>query len=483
MIWRDTRAAVSSIENPDREPFNPPTWDYTYAWTTQGTDIGIYADSDIYAVRILAQLPRADTSYPGNDPQMLVDGGERLRILGEIPVHGALSGKPGNPTTTLPDGRQVFDTSFLARVPADTSFTFQTIDRRGMALNIAQTWHQVRPGEARYDCGGCHAHSKQPVAFESTAADLPNYQVRDLARTTPLVDLTAQDVEALTVRSEAAVSVEWFRDVAPLLNTRCGSCHNAASPAGPAPGLVLASNAPLVNGWPAALWALKLAHTDPVSAAEYTRYGNGLYVQVTRYLRAFQSRQSLLAWAIWGARLDGRTNATRTGDIDFATHPAIPNLTNPERMLLTRWIDTGAGVDLTGFVEPGQPNGQQALTGFLQDDLRPTAVLGPNVTAAAQLASLTQVRVSAFDIESGVLGAPGQWTLTADRTLGAIPAGGNLAAGLTLPTNGAVLTVTLPVAVTGEIALRLRVVDQAGHESVIDRQYRIGGGLFASGFE
>src|SRR5262249_57023817 len=49
-------------------------------------------------------------------------------------------------------------------------FTFQTLDKRGMVLNMAQTWHQLRPGEVRTNCGGCHAHSQQPTPFERTAA-------------------------------------------------------------------------------------------------------------------------------------------------------------------------------------------------------------------------------------------------------------------------------------------------------------------------
>ncbi|MDZ4811433.1 MAG: hypothetical protein SGI99_02310 [Pseudomonadota bacterium] len=484
LIWRDTRAARYLPGDTEREPFNPASWDYPYAWVTQGTDAGIYGDDDIYAVRILAQLPRADLSYPGNNPQLLVDGGERLRILGEVPIRGALSGKPGDPNTTLPDGRVVRDSSFLARIPADVSVTFQTIDRRGMALNVAQTWHQVRPGEARYDCGGCHAHSKQPIDFANTAADQSNYLLRDLARTTPLLDLDGQNQEVLIVRSEDSISVEWFRDVAPLLNTRCASCHGGNNPAGPGPGLVLAANAPLVEGWPAALHALRMNHTDPVTAEAYTRYGNNLYVQVSRYLRAFQSRQSLLLWAVWGARLDGRSNATRVGDLDFASHPTIPGLSNGERMLLARWIDTGAGVDLLNFSEPGQQAGQQAVNGFLHDDLRPTLVLTPSVTAVTSAGTLSALRVSAFDIESGLRNAPGQWSVSADRALGPVPVGGNLAATLTLPADGSMVIVPLPIAVnSGQIGVRVRVVDQAGHETVVVRHYQLGGVLFDSGFE
>ena len=86
---------------------------------------------------------------------------ERLRILGEIPVR-KFDRQGQQPID--PDGNP--DTSFLAKIPADTAFTFQTLDTHGMVLNMAQTWHQLRPGEVRHDCGGCHAHSQQPTPFD-----------------------------------------------------------------------------------------------------------------------------------------------------------------------------------------------------------------------------------------------------------------------------------------------------------------------------
>ncbi len=124
-------------------------------WGQQGADAGKYDDTDIWAVRILAMEPNTHRSYgPDNGRQFTSHANERLRILGEIPLRkddggGELLDPEGNP-----------DTSFLAKMPADTPFTFQTLDRNGMVLNMAQTWHQVRPGEMRADCGGCHAHSQ-----------------------------------------------------------------------------------------------------------------------------------------------------------------------------------------------------------------------------------------------------------------------------------------------------------------------------------
>src|SRR5262249_10638063 len=121
--------------------------------------------------------------------------GERLRILGEIPVRKFGTGKPG---ASGPGGQPLDrdgnpDTSFLARIPADTAFTFQTLDKDGMVLNMAQTWHQLRPGEVRNNCGGCHAHSQRPTLFKDTFAARPDYRVFDLTGSTPLLTSKEND--------------------------------------------------------------------------------------------------------------------------------------------------------------------------------------------------------------------------------------------------------------------------------------------------
>src|SRR5262249_1857768 len=138
-------------------------------WFTQGSDAGKYRNADIWAVRLVAMEPGTHRSYgpnggPAGNQLFTSHAGERLRILGEIPLR-----KQNPDGSPLLDAEGKPDTSFLARIPADTPFTFQTLDRDGLVLNMAQTWHQVRPGEMRADCGGCHAHSQTPLAFESTA--------------------------------------------------------------------------------------------------------------------------------------------------------------------------------------------------------------------------------------------------------------------------------------------------------------------------
>ena len=94
---------------------------------------------------------------------------ERLRILGEIPLRKYDS--QGNPVLDTDNNP---DTSFLAKIPADVPFTSQTIDKDGLVLNVCQTWHQVRPGEVRNDCGGRHAHTQVCMDFSTTEATQPN---------------------------------------------------------------------------------------------------------------------------------------------------------------------------------------------------------------------------------------------------------------------------------------------------------------------
>ncbi|MGH7222225.1 MAG: hypothetical protein ACRELF_03275, partial [Gemmataceae bacterium] len=152
------------------DPFNTSENGASLNWVNQGGDAGKYTNDDIHAIRILVMEPTTDRNRgPKSGRLFHSHANERLRILGEIPVRKFRKGEPGASATggqpLDPDGNP--DTSFLAKIPADTAFTFQTLDKNGMVLNMAQTWHQLRPGEIRHDCGGCHAHSQKPTLFKN----------------------------------------------------------------------------------------------------------------------------------------------------------------------------------------------------------------------------------------------------------------------------------------------------------------------------
>lgn len=113
----------------------------------------------------------------------------------------------------------------------------------------------------------CAGASKEPLDFEETAAARPDYAVPDLARRTPLLTLGAGNQPGVRTVASHQVTVEWFRDVEPILEARCASCHGGASPAA---GLPLARAAPrLVRdgvSWPAAYYRLVLDASAEFSA-------------------------------------------------------------------------------------------------------------------------------------------------------------------------------------------------------------------------
>ncbi|HKB40084.1 MAG TPA: hypothetical protein VKD72_26850, partial [Gemmataceae bacterium] len=438
------KGKVTAVGNPyaafSHSMGSPPNWG------GQGADAGLYSNSDIHAIRILAMEP-ATLPVAGrfhNHAQ------ERLRILGEIPVRkfgkgepgaSATGGEPGASATggqpLDPDGNP--DTSFLAKVPADVAFTFQTLDKDGMVLNMAQTWHQLRPGEVRNNCGGCHAHSQLPTPFEKTAAARPDYRLFDLTRQTPLLTAKKNDQSGRKwdVRDEtglhfdkAVKDVEYHRDVKPILARSCVACHTkkAEKP----PGKLVLDDDRLVPG---PRW--DLGNAGPVPATYNTLAGN--YLGITRYVRGFQSRRSLLIWKIFGRRTDGlpekpapgqealHKQVLAAGDFTGSVMPPpeavkagkVKPLTDEDRRTLVRWIDLGCPIDLD--FDPKDP-ATRGL-GWMCDDNRPVLTL--TYPKAGDNTKLSRILVGMHDYYSGL--DADSFAVTADFTVEGVPAGENLA--------------------------------------------------------
>jgi len=456
-------------------------------WGTQGSDAGKYTNSDIWAIRLLAMEPGTHRSYgptggPSGGQMFFSHAMERLRILGEIPVRKSDSN--GQP---LLDAEGHPDTSFLAKIPADTPFTFQTIDRNGMVLNMAQTWHQLRPGEVRHDCGGCHAHSQQPLAFESTRAARPDYDVVDLTLTTPLLTRDPDGNPALRTVNAPSTTVEFIRDVRPILQRSCVPCHTQSNPTPPG-NLVLddyeeyglyvqfpGDYARLANDT-GAQWGYR-----PVVSSRTWRQTNA-----SRYIRRFQSRRSLLMWKIFGARLDGWSNAdhpTESTPGNAATLPAgeganaadldytgtmmpppgsgVPPLSEDEKMLMARWIDLGCPIDHFG-----------SPYGWLLDDWRPTLEVSlPR--AGVNEEPLNEIRVGIADADSGI--DPASLSITADVAIADRAAGAELA-DLAVASGAGIYSIPLstPLTALTEAHLDVSVADQQGNITRVQRHFSIG---------
>jgi hypothetical protein len=347
---------TSSIYN--REPLNDPKPDpfqsskgrefHDGNWTVQGADAGVFSNDDIYGVRIVTSpaIPftqpidkNIDLGRWNSILKHLEDDrlkqvvarfgsyhGERWEILGEFPVKKSVT-----------DGRGDPDTSWQAKIPSDTPFFIQTIDENSMTLVSELAWRALKPGEKRADCGGCHAHSVMPLDIATTQAgkNKPIVNIQGVNSSDPVVangiwDLTLNSVPLLndtgvTFEPGNSYGVEFNRDITPILNNRCVTCHSA----GKSGSMFILDGSGGIDPW------------SVISGSGHD------YVapQRSKYIRIPQARQSLLVWAAWGKRLDGRTNADREFDVDYPTaHPAT-SITDKEKRTIARWVDLGGPID------------------------------------------------------------------------------------------------------------------------------------------
>jgi len=451
-----------------------PTREHRTNWDGQGADAGLYTNSEIHAIRVLAMEP----------PSLPVQGkfrnhaGERLRILGEIPVRKFT----GDTQPTDPDGNP--DTSFLAKIPADVAWTFQTIDRDGMVLNMAQMWHQIRPGEVRNNCGGCHAHSQKPTEFKDTAAAKPEYPVFDLTKQTPLVTAKKDDQsgrkwdakdETGLRYAKGVLDVEYHRDVKPILERSCVACHSGKSDK-PAGGLVLDDDRRL---------------KDQSGPATYHTLVSGGDAKTTRYIWPSQSRTSPLTWKLFGRRTDGfpekkvpGAEGDHSGLLARGGQPYAPfkgsvmpppdavkagkvaPLSDEDRRTILRWIDLGCPLNLD--FDPKQP--QRRGNGWMLDDQRPTLAL--TEPRAGVNGPLSRVLVGMSDYGTGL--DLDSLSVVADFPLDGVKPGENLATKFkALADSRWELRLTKPVTGLPAGKLTVSVKDVQGNATRIERTFSV----------
>jgi hypothetical protein len=472
-------------------------------WGEQGGDAGLYENSDIWGVRILLLEPVSDViREKGRHYALVSDSDERIRILGEFPVRKFV----GDNESLDPDGNP--DTSFLAKVPADTAWTFQTLDRNGMVLNMAQTWHQVRPGEVRNNCGGCHAHSQQPTDFALTAAARQDYKVWDLTNETPLFTTKAHDSSGrkwdkddrtgVRIADTYVKNVEFYRDIKPILERSCVACHTKRLDE-PAGDFVLDDESPIKR-------------PGLVPWAENVQVRQGLprnYARIVQYAWAFQARRSPLVWKIYGQRLDGFRNENVPSpaidyenekdvldwchhsqrfkrDVDFtgsAMPPPeaiagiykgtdgrtikVPPLSDEDKLTIVRWIDIGCPIDLD--YDPNNPSRRGG--GWMLDEGRATLTLA-SPTAGVNAQPVSAVLVGMHDYYTGL--AIETFEVTADFSINGAAPGENLAGKFArLPGSRFELKLNTPITTLAAGTLTISIEDRQGNRSRIDRKFSV----------
>jgi hypothetical protein len=488
------------------DAFNTSQNNASTNWTRQGADAGKYDSSEIHAVRLLAMEPTSHISYgPANQGSGSRIGfknqaNERLRILGEIPLRKYDA--QGNP---ILDSEGNPDTSFLAKIPADVPFTFQTIDKDGMTLNMSQTWHQVRPGEIRNDCGGCHAHAQAPLDFSTTEAAKPGYQIMDLANATPLLSKDTNGDPTLIAKPEGAVDVEYYRDIKPILQRSCVQCHsiNGTPQAGTQEAGLVLDDETIVNAYENTYNRLASDGSANYGIPPLVKVGsNSVWRQTnqSRYIRAFQSRRSLLAWKIFGQRLDGWTNADHPSaatpgeattlpgwdasdpdgsanrslinksDLDFTgtimpppNSGAVP-LTEDEKILFARWIDLG-----TPITHPAEDRQQ---SGWFADELRPTVTIS-SPRSGRNDSGLQVIRFGAHDYYSDLDTSQGE--VIASFDVNGFPAGTNLINEFEVSGDHIwTLNLTSPIDALPEQEITVKLWDNYNNLSEVNRSFFVG---------
>ncbi|HTK77296.1 MAG TPA: hypothetical protein VL371_18675, partial [Gemmataceae bacterium] len=508
------------------DPFNTSENGATLNWFNQGADAGRYRNEDIHAIRILVMEPTTDRNRGPNAGRLFRSHAmERLRILGEVPVR-KFDREGRQPLD--PDGNP--DTSFLAKIPADQPFTFQTLDRDGMVLNMAQTWHQLRPGEVRTNCGGCHAHSQEPTPFERTAAAGADYKLFDLTASTPLLADRARDESKARwddagqagLRYEPSVkNVEYYRDVRPILNRSCVACHNKRLE-DRAGKLAMDDDSPVKMGSDHPLpeaYARLAADYGEKSRWGYPpliRNGSWRNQNASRYVRKFQARRSLLVWKVYGRRTDGWTNDDfpsetvpgdpasmmwrglpvadtprnrNRADLDYNGHSCPPPeaaasgacaapdgssvkvepLTDEDRRTLVRWIDLGCPIDLD--YDPARP--ERRGYGWACDDQRPTLTLA--YPTAGRNERLTRIVVGVCDAYSGL--DERSLSVTADFPVDGAARGTDLAARFRPSGRGTwELKLSAPVDALATGTLSVSIRDRQGNVARLVRTFSVGRG-------
>jgi len=223
---------------------------------------------------------------------------EQKRILGYAPCE--------------PDG------SFHIEVPSDTVLSLQTLDARGMAIETQLTWVWVKPGEKRM-CIGCH---------ENRETALANLDCLAMHRRPHFV----------APPPEKRRTVDFRRDIMPIIVKRCVKCHGKATPAG---GLHLPAGFELVFH--------RTGHTGRrINGAFFNQAYESLLQagpnRVGRLVISNSARHSPLIWRLYGKQLDFTDSRVPYKKPCRQMPPEKP-LTEAEKKLFVEWIDIGAQWD------------------------------------------------------------------------------------------------------------------------------------------
>jgi len=210
-------------------------------------------------------------------------------------------------------------------VPADRNIYFQVLDENFMAIQTERTFINYRPGEIR-SCTGCHERSHAPssthVAALQHPPQLPGPQPGETA---------------------GKRVFDYERQIQPIWDKRCTSCHNGANPVATNPDL-RGERTALHNVSYEALLGLNKTRKSVVGTQVNENAVRSFIANTPPYTLGAHS--SILAASIgnFAPRMDsikdgGPKPAERVAVLR-AAHKDV-KLTNEEFIRVVNWLDTG----------------------------------------------------------------------------------------------------------------------------------------------
>jgi len=244
--------------------------------------------------------------YPGSSVHGVPPLAGR-RILGDIPLEE--------------------DGSFNIEVPANTPIELQVLDADGMALRSCG-WIWVKD-YARQGCIGCHEDG-------------------ELVPENLFVDALGRSSIALDLPAELRRTVDFRRDVAPILAAKCSPCHGEQ---GKTPLLLDGDLAPAPGPDGIARFSRDYENLLAPGRVHEEKHPWG------KYAHAGRSRTSPLVWRLFGRDTSRPWDAVAArAPVKRMPPPGAEPLTEDERRTIVEWIDVGAPWE--GVPGPAPPPGK-----------------------------------------------------------------------------------------------------------------------------
>lgn len=241
-------------------------------------------------LRVLEETSRTSGSKMGGSPfnqTFLVSAALAFSVkdyLGVVPVND--------------DGSAYFE------APSGRALYLQALDADHRLVQSMRTFVQASPGVTR-SCVGCHEHKSETPAFKTHAAAV-----------------LARAPEQIRPESWGNGQIDFPRDVQPVLDRHCVSCHGGERG--------IAAGMDLSGGWTE---YFNIAYENLVSRRE---------TQLTAYwIAGIDCMNGTAHWSsqIFPPRAHGSGAAPLAGLLLSGHGGHIPKLTRPERDLLMAWMD------------------------------------------------------------------------------------------------------------------------------------------------